>query len=95
MTEQADFFPRRSREGEEMSIAVPIILAVAFVVSLSGQVGRFWPNYQSEQDEKSDKQDESKDKSDKGDQKPSEKNKSGQGSSSKSKPGKSPGIQRL
>lgn len=49
-----------------MSVAVPIILAVALAVSLSGQVGRFWPNYQSEQDEKSDKQDESKDKSDKG-----------------------------
>jgi hypothetical protein len=71
-----------------MSIAVPIILAVAFVVSLSGPVGKFWPSYQSEQDEKSDKQDESKDKSDK---KPSEKSKSGQGSSSKNKPSTSKG----
>jgi hypothetical protein len=85
VTERADFFPRRSREGREMSFAVPIILAVALAVSLSGQAGRFWPNYQSEQDEKSDKPDESKDKSDKGD----EKSKSDQGSSSKSRSGKS------
>jgi hypothetical protein len=82
-------FPRRLREGGEVSIAVPIILAVALAVSLSGQVGRFWPNYQSEQDEKSDKQDESKDKSDKGEEKPSEKSKSGHGNSSNNKPGKS------
>jgi hypothetical protein len=84
-TEQADFLPRRSRQGAEMSFAVPILLAVALAVSLSGQAGRFWPNYQSEQDEKSDKQDESKNKSDKGD----EKSKSDQGSSSKNRPGKS------
>jgi hypothetical protein len=74
--------PRRSRQGAEMSIAVPILLAVALAVSLSGQAGRFWPNYQSEQDEKSDKQDESKDKGD-------EKSKSDQGGSSKNRPGKS------
>jgi hypothetical protein len=84
-TEQADFLRRRSRQGAQMSIAVPILLAVALAVSLSGQAGRFWPNYQSEQDEKSDKQDESKDKSDKGD----EKSKSDQGSSSKNRSGKS------
>jgi hypothetical protein len=83
VTEQANFLPRRSRQGGEMSIAVPILLAVALAVSLSGQAGRFWPNYQSEQE--SDKQDESKDKSDKGD----EKSKSDQGSSSKNRPGKS------
>jgi hypothetical protein len=88
-TEQADFFPRRSREGGEMSIAVPIILAIALAVSLSGQVGRFWPNYQSEQDENSDRQDESKDKSDRGDEKPSDKSSSSHGSSSNNKPGKS------
>ena len=89
VAEQADFVLRSSREGGAMSIAVPIILAIALAVSVSGQVGRFWPNYQSEQDEKSDKQDESKDKSDKGDEKPSEKNKSGHASSSDNNPGKS------
>ncbi len=74
-----------------MSIAVPIILAVALAVSLSGQGRWIWPNYQSEQDEKSEKQDESKDKSDeskdKSDKKSPEKGKSVQGRSSKGKGG--------
>jgi hypothetical protein len=77
MTEQGEFFPRKFARGGEMSIAVPIILAVALAVSLSGQVGRFWPTYQSDQDENSKKQDDG--------EKQSEKSKSAQGSSSKIK----------
>jgi hypothetical protein len=50
-----------------MTIAVPIALAIGLAVSLYGQVDRNWPNYQSEQNDKSGKSDESsKDESDKG-----------------------------
>jgi hypothetical protein len=50
-----------------MTIAVPVILAVALATSLYSQVGTNWPNYQSEQNDKSDQSsdDSSKDKSDK------------------------------
>ena len=68
-----------------MTIAVPIILAAALAVSLYGQAGTSWPNYHSEQNEKSDQGDESKDKPDKSDEskekpdkKSSEKSKSAQ-----------------
>jgi cytoskeletal protein RodZ len=75
--------PMSSREGREMSIAVPVILAVALAVSLYGQIGWEWPNYQNEQNEqneKSKKSDEesSKEKSEKKDESSSEKGKSGQ-----------------
>jgi hypothetical protein len=58
-----------------MSVAVPIILAVALATSLYGQAATSWPNYESETNEKSDKgnDDSSKDKSD---EKSSEKGKS-------------------
>jgi hypothetical protein len=64
---------------EEMSIAVPIILAIALATSLYGQAGVTWPNYQAEENEKSDKSDNdsSKDMAEKADQKSSEKSKSG------------------
>jgi hypothetical protein len=60
-----------------MSIAVPIILAVSLAVSLYGQAGWNWPNYQNEQNDKSD-EDSSKDKSGKDEGSSSEKGKSGQ-----------------
>jgi hypothetical protein len=79
-------------------IAVPIVLAVALAVCLFGQLGRTWPNFQSEQKEQSEKQNESKDKPDesknKSDKGLSEKSKSGQGIFSKNKARKSEGEDR-
>jgi len=65
-------------------VAVPVAIVVLWLASLSAQVGVVWPNYQSEQKDKSEQSDKgsSDDKSKKG--------KSGQAdeSSSKSKPPK-------
>jgi hypothetical protein len=79
MAEQADVSREFHGRVGEMSIAVPIILAVALAASLYGQAGVTWPNYQAEQNEKSEKSDDdsSKDKGEKVDQKSSEKSKSG------------------
>jgi hypothetical protein len=78
--EQADFSRERHGRVGRMSIAVPIILAVALATSLYGQAGTIWPNYESEQKDKSDKGDDdsSKDKSGGSDKKSSEKGKSAQ-----------------
>jgi cytoskeletal protein RodZ len=58
-----------------MSIAVPVIL----LVLLSAQVYRTWPNYESEQKDKSEQADEgsSKDKSEQADEGSSKKDTSG------------------
>jgi hypothetical protein len=48
-----------------MSIAVPVILAIALAASLYGQAGVTWPNYPLEQNEEYAKSEESRDKAEK------------------------------
>jgi stringent starvation protein B len=65
MAEQADISREFHGRVGEMSIAVPIILAVALAASLYGQVGVTWPNYPLEQNEEYAKSEEAKEKAEK------------------------------
>jgi cytoskeletal protein RodZ len=61
-----------------VQIAVPVAIVVFWVASLSAQVGVVWPNYQSEQKEKSEQtgKSASEEKSEKGKSTQGEKNSS-------------------
>jgi stringent starvation protein B len=74
--EQADISRDFHGRVGEMSIAVPVILAIALAASLYGQAGVTWPNYQAEQNEKPEKSEENSSK-DKAEKKSSEKSESG------------------
>jgi hypothetical protein len=65
MDEQADISREFPGRVGELSIAVPIILAVALATSLYGQAGVTWPNYQLEQNEEYAKSEEAKEKAEK------------------------------